>query len=486
MAIHKQGLLLFCILMFCYAYIHKGLGANQNSRLDFLHSLFESGTFRIDAYQENTNDKAVSNGHYYSDKAPGIAFLSLPAYSVSVGILKLLSIEADSSDGWLITSWITTAGTVGLITALGGVAMFAFLCSFVGDRMAFMTSLVVFLGSAPFPYATMLYSHAAIVGLISIALWAISDQLFFLRLVPGILVSTSSFASSSNIKRYILAGLCCGFAISSEYTAATAAAGVLALALLTDIKHGLLVAFAAIPPLLLIPINNWVCFGSPLAFGYHHLAEAEFQDMNLGFFGVTFPPKPGSMYLILFSPERGLFFWTPFFLMAFLGLKAFLKISFKLFWVALVVIVLHIVCISGYYMPGGGLALGSRHLATILPLLTIFAAFGLLQKRWAGIVLGYYSILLTGVATLINGMPAEGVLNPFVNYYIPRLLDGDIVHSIGSQLGVPSYFSAGLVLFVMFGAYVWGILYNQPKETRKTVVAACRTIDKANINKKAG
>ena len=128
MTIRKQGILLFCILMFCYTYIHQGLGANQNSRLDFLHSFFIFRTFQIDAYQENTIDKSVKGDHYYSDKAPGIAFLSMPAFAFSVLVVKVCHIKVDSPDGWLITSWVTTAGTVGLITALGGEAFFVFLC----------------------------------------------------------------------------------------------------------------------------------------------------------------------------------------------------------------------------------------------------------------------------------------------------------------------------------------------------------------------
>jgi hypothetical protein len=550
--------------MFCYAYVHQGLGANQNSRLDVLHALFVKKTLSIDDYQKNTVDKSIFDGHYYSDKAPGIVFLALPSFSVSVAILKLFQIPLDSGAGWLASSWITTAGSVGLITALGGVAMFAFLCRLVGQRYALITSLVVFLGAAPFPYATMLFSHAAVVGLICIALWAMADEEFWKRIAPGLpklngssrreeaqtCSANQSGASGiprgrdwraapspspsvasgdgTNIqgghtwlpvppagtragtsqrdvptiegnvqmhssqpepgssrreeaqtysanqsepphvgcydistKRYLLAGLCCGLAISSEYTAATAAGGVLALAFLTSFRRGVLLAIGAIPALLLIPLWNWACFGSPLAFGYHHLAEEQFQEMNRGLFGISFPPKADAAWLILFSPERGLFFWTPFFLMAFFGFKSLLTLAPKLLWTVYFVVVLHVICISGYYMPSGGWALGPRHLAPMLPFLAIPTASGVARPNRAGVLLGYYSLFLTGTATLITALTPEATPRFLLDFYSERIVTGSFSYNIGSALGLPSYAGACLVLFVMCGAYFWTAACNR-------------------------
>jgi hypothetical protein len=179
MSIRNQAILLFGVLLFCYVSVHQSPGWNQNSRLDLLHALFVHKTFKIDAYHQNTGDKSISQGHSYSDKPPGIVFLALPAFAVSAAVLDFFKIPIDSQRGWLISSWVTTAGSVSVVTALGGVAMFVFLCRLVGPRAAFLTTLAVFLGATPFPYATMLFSHAAVIGLIGIALWAIADEEFF-------------------------------------------------------------------------------------------------------------------------------------------------------------------------------------------------------------------------------------------------------------------------------------------------------------------
>ena len=452
------------------------MGANQNSRLDVLHSLFVHGSLQIDAYHTNTIDKSTTNGHYYSDKAPGIVLLAIPSFSASVVILRVLHVSLDAPNGWLASSWIATIGSVGLLTALGGLATLVFLTRLVGQRFAFIACLAVFLGAAPFPYATMLFSHAAVLSLICIAMWAMADEEFWKRIAPGLPPLSGSSrreeaqTTSANqsepphdgcydfwMKRYLLAGLCCGLAISSEYTAATAAGGVLALAFLTGFRRGVLLALGAIPALLLIPLWNWACFGNPMAFGYHHLAEAQFQEMNHGFFGIG-PPSAYGAWVILLSPERGLFFWTPFFMMAFLGVKPLLARAPRLLWVSGIVIVVHVVCISGYYMPNGGRALGPRLLAAMLPFLAIVAACGLRGYPRTGIVLGCCSILLTGVGTLIDAMPPRSSQNPLFNYDLPRLMAGKLTHNLGSCLGAPAFVSAGLLLVVMLGGYLCAVI----------------------------
>ena len=60
-----------------YAYFYQGGGWNQNSRFALVRAMTERDTLQIDAYREATGDRAVWNGHYYSDKAPGASLLAL-------------------------------------------------------------------------------------------------------------------------------------------------------------------------------------------------------------------------------------------------------------------------------------------------------------------------------------------------------------------------------------------------------------------------
>jgi hypothetical protein len=425
-------------------------------------------SFSIDINHENTGDKSVQNSHFYSDKAPGIVFLSLPFFTLSVGLLSALDIPLESPRAWRASSWMTTVGSVGLITALGAVAIFALLCNLIGQRYSFFATLAVFLGSSPFPYATMLFSHAAVLGLICIALWAIADSVFFRRLTRNALKHAGS-ESGCWVRRHILAGFCCGMAISSEYTSAAAAGGVLALAFMTNYKRGLVLTAAAIPALLLIPMNNWLCFGSPLAFGYHHLASSEFQAMNNGLFGITFPPKASAAYLILFSPGRGLFFWSPFLLMLLFGLKTLYRISRPLCIVSCLVVVVQVVCISGYFMPNGGAALGPRHLAPMLPFALIIASLGLERFYLIGVCYGIYSIIMTGAATLIDAMPPDNMVNPLITFYLPALLHGEFKTNLGYLIGLNNWVSLIPVLVVICLSCIWAIT-RPDQSSRKTFV----------------
>jgi hypothetical protein len=71
-------LLLFLLLISVYAYTFpRWADPNQNSRLNMVVAVVEDGTFRIDPYVSNTVDYAKVGDHYYSDKAPGVAFLGI-------------------------------------------------------------------------------------------------------------------------------------------------------------------------------------------------------------------------------------------------------------------------------------------------------------------------------------------------------------------------------------------------------------------------
>ena len=73
-----RSLLIFLLLLLPYAYFNTGEGWNQGSRLAELHAIVNRGLVRIDAYHEVTGDKALVNGHYYSEKAPAVTLVALP------------------------------------------------------------------------------------------------------------------------------------------------------------------------------------------------------------------------------------------------------------------------------------------------------------------------------------------------------------------------------------------------------------------------
>src|ERR1700720_2234484 len=72
-----------------YVTLIQSFSWNQTSHYDLIRAIY-AGRTTIDAYQENTGDKALYHGHYYSARAPGLALFSLPFYDT------LNALEAES------------------------------------------------------------------------------------------------------------------------------------------------------------------------------------------------------------------------------------------------------------------------------------------------------------------------------------------------------------------------------------------------------
>jgi hypothetical protein len=436
----RTGGWLFALLFFCYVYVHQDPGGGTSaSRLDLLHALAVKGTFAIDAHAHNTSDKAYCHGHFYSDKPPGAVVVALPAFAVGIGMLGLAGVDPESPEGWVLSSWIATAGSVGWITALGGVLFFRWLCRWIEPKPAVFTTLALFLGAAPFPYATMLFSHGIAVAMVAAALWASGP------------VGTPGTASDPRRRNYF-AGFCLGFALASEFTAGLVVVGLFVLMAGRGDGRGIRLVAGAVPPLLLIPAYNWICFESPFVVGYSY--QATFPEMQRGLFGIR-EPTARVLYEYLLGPTRGLLFWTPFLALALAGYPVLLHRSRPTFWAALLIPLVDIVCFSGYRWDWrAGWTLGPRYLAPLLPLLGLAAGLGI--RRWPrfGLGLAIASILLTGLGTLVDATPRYEVANPLAELHIPKLIAGTFTHNIGQLAGLPSHTSllpllAGVALYGM-------------------------------------
>ena len=84
-----EAALLGLLLLATYAYFLPAPAWNESSRFDLVRSLVERQRLDIDPYHLNTEDKAFRNGHFFSDKAPGAAFLAVPGYAAYYAWLRL-------------------------------------------------------------------------------------------------------------------------------------------------------------------------------------------------------------------------------------------------------------------------------------------------------------------------------------------------------------------------------------------------------------
>lgn len=468
-------LALLAVLFLCVSYSHQRRfnSPTPASRLALLHALLVQRTVSIDAYHKNTPDKAVFKRSYYSDKAPGTVALALVPFAVAAGLLWIAGVGLDSESGWLFSSWVACAGSIGIITALGGVALFTWLSRLVPPRWALITTLALFLGAAPLPYSTMMFSHALVVGLLVVAVWAIH------RNAECEMQNSERGPEERRVVRWfranrwaLLAGHACGWALASEYSSGLVVVGLFVWMLSlsgtpssrpspplgervsTAWVKAMPFCVAAVPPLLLIPAYSWACFGNPFVLPYS--LQASFPAMQEGVYAIKWP-NPETAFNLLFTPARGLFFWTPFFVMAGFGYWQLIQKSRGLFWLTYLVPLLHIIVISGrtWDWPAGP-AWGPRLLSPMIPLLALPCAYGLKRFPWMGLPLAVYSILVTTLATLTDACPPfNSHPNPLFDLNIPLFLKGEFSPNLGTALGLPPYVSVALYYVILMGGAWW-------------------------------
>ena len=501
---------LFLMLLGTYGYARQQNGPNQTSRLAALHAIVLEGHASIDSYEKMTVDKAFYKGHYYSEKAPGIVLLALPAYMAGkVPTFVCVKIGLCTQTAWNVIAWFATTGSVGLVTAFGGVFFYVLACNFAPRRWAFLSTIALFLGSGMFSYATMLFSHAASASLLLISLALVLDTgkkkkknnfrvparlrefltAFFIGSVgclaillplPWQLLSAIVFAAlyfalyffipeavSLKFRKYaawlvdptVLAGAAAGYAVISEYPTALIGLALAALALGQGWKKLMLFVAGAALPLFVFLCFNIYAFGVPFMVGYAYSAWPIPAEMPSSFYGFRLPSLT-SAWILLFSPARGLFFWSPFLLLAVAGVRDVYRINKSLCIGFLITFVVYVTFISCHLQPDGGAALGPRHLTPIVPILGIFAACGFRRFPWLGSILMTLSLLLTGIATLVSAMAPERISYPLNQYYIPVLMSGKIAPNLGLTAGLPAVLSIlfPVVVLLLIGGWIAGHL----------------------------
>ncbi|MGH2441947.1 MAG: hypothetical protein ACRDFX_02140, partial [Chloroflexota bacterium] len=458
-------------------------------------------TLRIDRYHQNTWDKAAYKGHFYSDKAPGTAVLGAVVYAgfaaaraapVLGGGISALEKNGAWNDAialgrsdtqyapaakgrklggcqrtglagnvqvipwgnrlvppvrdWALSKYVTTIGVDGLLSALF-IAFFFWFLGFFSLRAAhrwILTGLYA-VATIALPYSTVFYSHQLVAGFLFMAfglIWLRSRRKVGFWSLPA-------------------AGFLMGFSLFTEYTVAlmVIAIGIYALWLLRRDGKGIgAMAIAGAVPVAALCAYNYASFGNALDTGYaHDFCWSAAQ--GAGYAGFTYP-KLGPLFDLTFGSFRGLFYISPFLLLAVpgayvmwrrrLGLEAAL---------CLVIAVSFIVAISAYWGWNGGRVDGPRYLVPIVPFLAFPVAFFLDAGRRSRLamtlaaLLGAWSVFVTW--TLFAGgllFPTSWLRDPLFQYSLPALGGNQIPPNAGFFLGLSGWVSllplAGLLLLI--------------------------------------
>ena len=364
----KAAALLGIVLFLSCVYFYEGGGWNQNSRFDLLRAIVERHTLQIDAYHENTQDKAHFNAHYYSDKAPGLVFLAVPFAVVARPALRAAGIDPESPRGEFALSYIVSACAVALPTALAGVCLFFLGLRFgAGVAGSAFAALVMCLGTPMWAYASLFWAHA-LVGACLVFAFAAALKL------------AGNNSAREDFFWALAVGLAAGWATVTEYPAAPASAMLALLAVSQAWPRGSAARWRAMAG---VGLGAGICVVVLLA--YLHAAFGAFRpsysyyDPNSfsfmqqqGYMGLTYP-HPDRLLKLLFGCARGLFFASPVALAAPVGLRWLWKdrSNCAAALVAAAIAAYYFLFNASFYWWKAGLAFGPRYAGACIPLLCL-------------------------------------------------------------------------------------------------------------------
>lgn len=397
-----REVILFLTLLVAYGYFLQVPAWNEYSRYDLVRSLVDNGTVRIDAYADNTGDKALYAGHYYSDKAPGTALLGVVPYALQVVVYDVAGVGLPPPE---TSIQLLAFADCAIVTALLAVLLLRFLTPAVGEAWALAASLGFALGTIAFPFATMLFGHA----MSSMFLFAAFYQLWRSRTDPRARLPLS-------------AGLLAGCAVITELPVVLGVAVLGVYALWIGRGHAVRFVAGGIPLALVLMAYNWLAFGSPLSIGYQYDTVFGAQNSQ-GILSVVWP-SPATAVDLLVGP-RGLLRLSPWLALAPLGLLALRRRDVRPeVVVSIGVCAVFLLYNSGALNPLGGWTPGPRYLLPALPFAAILATLAPARLRPLTLVLIVVSVAMVLLATVTMPNAPEAYADPLLGLWLPRLLAG--------------------------------------------------------------
>jgi hypothetical protein len=479
----RRGPLAIAALAFACAFLIQATGWAQTSYFALVRSL-SHGTPQIDAYHWETRDESYYKGHYYSVKAPGLSFLTLPLYELldAAGFEKTSANAARTADRHGAGRWVQAGFVVGLygndkertlrvrktiaestlmvwalglLGALAPAIVLLLLVRWCAERIApglgTAVALTLGIGTLVFPFATLFFGHV-LAAMLAFAAFAL---LWKEREGP------------SRLALVLAAGALAGFAVTTEYPLAIAGAivGLYAISRGDWLRRGTVYALgvaAGVAPLL--AYNLWA-FGSITHFSYEDaVAYQGFSGHDIvglndeGFFGIGIP-DPGVALELLFS-AKGLLTLSPVLALGVVGTVILYRSGRRA--EALVmggVPLAYLVYNSGYWLPFGGGTMGPRFLIPALPFLAVPLALAFRRFPTTSLALAIPSAILIVVGTIT--LPMIG--NDDIGAWTHLLRVGVFEHTFVSVLGGDNSWPAiAPVLLALAVAVALGLSATRP------------------------
>ncbi len=454
------------VLAFPY---HPGLRSpNELCRLWQTRALVEYGTLEINEALKDygyVGDLSVKDGRYYPSKAPLLSFAAVPLYAALRAVGGGFRYAVPEVPLIFFSRLLLTV--LPTLVMLWGVRRF--LLAYVSRPVADALTVTYGLGSLAFSYSLLFMSHQT----------------------TGVLLFGSFYAlwrcarGEWRARGYLVSGALAGATVAAEYTGAMAVLGLVLYGALTVLwrpeplrarlgrlgRAAGLATLGAAPFVVALMLYHQAAFGHPLESGYKYLNDAAYQPWHLGgFLGIRYP-DPRAFFLSYFSPLRGLFFLSPFLLLALPGLVLLCREgrasveARALFWLSSALLAGYTYFTSSFSYESWGWTTGPRHLTGLVPFLLLPAALMLERlrtggRRWlAGVAAATCSasILFTGTLTFVNYVP-DSASNAWLGLAVPLLREGFLPPSALSFWGVPQPLAGAPLLLGLLALAGWVFL----------------------------
>jgi hypothetical protein len=341
------------------------LDAQDTSRLAMTQSVVLRGHVDIDPYWQLTTDRAFQDGHWYSDKAPGVALLAVPLVAAMHAVDATKEVWTHAWLLWTIRLWSGGLALLGLTFLVGRVA------EGLVRGAGLLTAAVFAVGTMAGSLGPTTFGH-----------------------LPDALLLFAAFILGTRARRgrdWVWVGVLAGVGVLFEYPAGLAA---LILVIYAAFRGGRWAAVATvaggIPAAVVLGGYDWLAFGAPWRLSYRYTSNVFTGRQQQNLFGVGVPSLNGLWTLLL--DGHGLLLVSPVLLTATAGLVLFWRRSRPEAAVAIAIALVFCLYTAGYFLPNGGLSPGPRFATAALPFLFVGLPFALARWRVVTLVLSALSI----------------------------------------------------------------------------------------------
>jgi hypothetical protein len=420
---YRRELLVLALVALAALPVVELTGPQDRTRYELTRHLVLYGTLSV---EPGLFDRAAYGGRSYSDKAPGMSFLAVPAYEVErlAGVARAPRDWAPEGD---LSLWAVRLATSGLLF-LAAVLLVGRAAEALVPGTGGFSAAVYGAGTLAAPLAPTLFEHDAAACLA----------------FAGFLLAWRARARG---RLLALAGAALGTAVLFQYATALIALVVLVYAAVRAGRRAGWLLLGALPPALALGAYDWAAFGSPFHLSYRYVVNRYAERQHGGFFGIGIPTLGGLRDVLVV--DRGLLVFSPVLVAAAAGIWLMARRGHRAEAVVVAVVAALFLCVdAGYFLPYGGNSPGPRFFAPALPFLALGLPFAYARFRRSTLALALVSAALTTADAVTWSPRAEG------DRWYPGHRFSDLAKTVWVWFGVNRIVGAGILLCCALAAVV--------------------------------